>query len=468
MTTSTETLHHPYRTHTCGALVAADEGSVVRLSGWIHRLRDLGGMVFIDLRDHYGITQVVVPEDSDLFEEIRRLEKETVVRIDGRVRMRESPNPRLATGQVEVVATAYEVLGPCEGLPFEVAFEDNAPEETRLRYRYLDLRRQRLHESIQLRSRVIASIRHRMQALGFLEIQTPILTSSSPEGARDYLVPSRLHPGKFYALPQAPQQFKQLLMVAGFDRYFQIAPCFRDESARADRSPGEFYQLDLEMSFATQEDVFEAVEGVLTPVFREASDWKSTDPPYPRITYADAMARYGTDKPDLRNPLELVDVTELLSGGDIRAFSGKVVKALAVPESQGISRSWLDKVEDFAKSRGAAGLLWGRLQEGGKLSGLAGKLLSEDLTGALLDAVGAAPGAAIFLYADTSEAAVADIMGAVRDRVGADLDLIETEVYRFCWITDYPMYERDPETGEIGFNHNPFSMPQGGMEALLA
>lgn len=440
----------------------------MRLAGWVHRLRDLGGMVFLDMRDHYGITQIVVPEGNDIFDAVRELSRESVVRFDGVVRLRESPNPDLPTGRIEIVAADFEVLGPSAPLPFEVAFEDNASEETRLRHRYLDLRRQRLHDNIRLRCGVIASIRRRMTELGFMEIQTPILTSSSPEGARDYLVPSRLHPGQFYALPQAPQQFKQLLMVAGFDRYFQIAPCFRDEAARADRSPGEFYQLDLEMSFATQEDVFEVVERMLTPLFQEFSDRTCTEPPYPRLPYAEAMLRYGTDKPDLRNPLEVVDVSDLLSGGDIDAFDGKVVRALAVPPSDGLSRSFIDKVVDHAKSMGAPGLIWGRVQEDGTLSGFAGKLLSEERITSVRERTGAdETGSAIFLYGDASEHEAARIMGAVRSRLGVGLDLLETDVYRFCWITDYPMYERDEETGEIIFSHNPFSMPQGGMAALL-
>ena len=460
---------HPYRTHNCGELRPDSVGERVRLSGWIHQKRDHGGVLFIDLRDHYGITQVVVPQSSELSGPAGRLPKETAVRFDGILQLRPKglENPKLATGEVEVSATEYEVLGASDPLPFEIAADALISEETRLRYRFLDLRRARLHRNILFRSQIIASIRRHMTALGFNELQTPILTSSSPEGARDYLVPARLHPGKFYALPQAPQQFKQLLMVAGFDRYFQIAPCFRDEAARADRSPGEFYQLDLEMSFATQDDVFDSVEKVLSAVFDEFSDWEATPPPYPRIPYREAMRKYGTDKPDLRNPLQIDDVSDLFAGTAFQAFADKTVRVLPVPGTQGRSRSWFDKIVAWAKSNGASDLLWGKVGDDGKVSGRAQRLLGDEPVESIVRRVRAKPGTTLLFYADRSAKLVETVLGRLRDWLASELDLLEKNTFRFCWITDFPMFERDAESGAVVFSHNPFSMPQGGMEALL-
>ncbi len=462
---------HRYRTHTCGELRKSDIGITAALSGWIHNRRDHGGVLFIDLRDHYGVTQVVVRPETGFQYDVGHLHKESVVRFEGKVipRDEETVNPNMDTGEVELEAGSYEVLSVCESLPFSVFPEEEAPEETRLKYRYIDLRRSRLHESIVMRSKIIAAIRREMQELGFCEFQTPILTSSSPEGARDYLVPSRLHPGNFYALPQAPQQFKQLFMVAGFDKYFQIAPCFRDEDARADRSPGEFYQLDIEMSFATQEDVFKNVEKVMSTVFAEFSDWKVESTPFPRIPYRDAMLKYGTDKPDLRNPIEIREVTEIFRGAGFNAFAqaiekGAVVRAIPVRNISGKPRSFFDRLVEYAQSIGSKGLAYLVYSEN-EVKGPIAKFLSDEKMTDIREQCDVRDGDVVFFVCDLEERA-ARISGEVRTKLGIDLELLESSVFRFCWIVDFPMFERNPETGKVEFSHNPFSMPQGGMEAL--
>ncbi|MEM7051269.1 MAG: aspartate--tRNA ligase [Acidobacteriota bacterium] len=460
---------HRYRTHTCGELRSANAGDRVRLSGWIHRARNLGQLLFLDLRDHYGLTQCVLTPENPHYEAVSELRHESVVAIAGKVVQRESANDDLPTGRVEVMVEEVEVLSAAEVLPLQVSGAHTEPEEMRLRYRFLDLRRDHLHRNIVLRSEVVSAIRRRMTEAGFQEIQTPILTASSPEGARDYLVPSRLHPGHFYALPQAPQQFKQLLMVAGFDRYFQIAPCFRDEDARADRSPGEFYQLDIEMSFVEQEDVFTAIEPVMAGLFAEFSDWQITPTPFPRIPYAEAMLRYGSDKPDLRNPLEIRDVSDLFRGSDVRLFAnaieqGSVVRAVPAPGAGSRSRSWFDKLTKWAKGLGMPGLAYLSFTEDG-LKGSLSKAVPPELAEALRQACGLQVGDAV-LFACDRAAEAAKYAGALRTRMGEDLELLEKNAYRFCWIVDYPLYERDEESGEIIFSHNPFSMPQGGLDAL--
>jgi aspartyl-tRNA synthetase len=459
-----------YRTHTCGELSLAHVGQSVRLSGWVHRKRDHGGLLFVDLRDHYGITQCVATQTGAVFAALEAVRVESVVTVSGEVRARsaDTVNPDLPTGIVEVAVAGVEVLSPADVLPIQVSGTQEYPEELRLRYRYLDLRRERVHRNIVLRSDVIASIRRRMLAQGFLEVQTPILTSSSPEGARDFLVPSRLHPGKFYALPQAPQQFKQLLMVAGFDRYFQIAPCFRDEDARADRSPGEFYQLDVEMSFVEQESVFGAMEPVLHGVFTEFSPWPITPTPFPRIPYADALVRYGTDKPDLRNPIEIADVTRVFAGGGFTVFAraigeGAVVRAIPAPGAASRPRSFFDKMVEHAQGLGMPGLAYVVLGE--ETKGPIAKFLARDAVAEIARAARVGEGDAVFFVCDRPPRA-AEFAGAVRARLGTELGLVEQETYRFCWITDYPFFERDEKTGAITFSHNPFSMPQGGLEAL--
>ncbi|MFW6640491.1 aspartate--tRNA ligase [Nocardiopsis algeriensis] len=457
---------HRYRTHTCGQLRKEHVGQQVRLSGWVHNRRDLGGLLFVDLRDHYGVTQITARPESPVFEQLSRTPKETVVRVTGSVAARsgENVNPNLATGEIEIEAEELEVLGGTDELPLTVFPEDNTSEERRLTYRFLDLRRERMHRNIMLRSRVISSIREKMTALGFNEFQTPILTSSSPEGARDFLVPSRIHPGKFFALPQAPQQFKQLLMIAGFDRYFQIAPCFRDEDSRADRSPGEFYQLDVEMSFVEQEDVFEVIEKVMTDVFREFSEgWEITSP-YPRIAYRDALEWYGTDKPDLRVPMRMTDVTALFDKTDFRAFAGKKVRALAVPDVGGQPRKYFDGIGDFAVEQGAKGLAWIKVGEGGELTGPVAKFVT-GIADELLSELGAGPGHGLFFCASEDEAEINRIMAPVRVEAGRRAGHFEEKAYRFCWIVDFPMFELNDE-GQVEFSHNPFSMPQGGLEAL--
>jgi aspartyl-tRNA synthetase len=467
---------HAYRTHTCAALRAADAGANARLSGWVHRKRDHGGLLFIDLRDHYGITQCVVAQGSPVFAEADALRPESVVTVTGEVVRREGTtiNPKLPTGEVELRVRELAVQSEAALLPIQVAGEVEFPEDLRLRYRFLDLRRERQHRNIMLRAGVIASIRRRMIEAGFTEFQTPILTASSPEGARDYLVPSRLHPGTFYALPQAPQQFKQLCMVAGFDRYFQIAPCFRDEASRADRSPGEFYQLDFEMSFVTQEDVFAAIEPVLAGVFDEFADWGGTKravtpAPFPRIPFEQAMLEFGSDKPDLRNPLRIRDVTEQFRGGAFGLFArniekGAVVRAIPAPGAGGNPRSFFDKLNEWARGQGAGGLGYITF-EGGEARGPIARNLEGERAAAIRDACGLGDGDAVF-FASDKEAAASKFAGQVRTRLGAELDLLERDAFRFCWVTDFPMYERNEDTGQIEFSHNPFSMPQGGLEAL--
>ena len=464
---------HAYRTHTCAALRAANVGETVRLSGWIHRKRDHGQLLFVDLRDHYGITQIVCDTDSPAFKVLDDLRVESVVTVDGSVvaRSPETINPNLATGEIEVRATNVEVQSSAAELPMPVAGEQDYPEDIRLKYRYLDLRREKLHANILLRSAVIASIRRRMIQQGFTEFQTPILTASSPEGARDYLVPSRVHPGKFYALPQAPQMFKQLLMVAGFDRYFQIAPCFRDEDARADRSPGEFYQLDFEMSFVTQDDVFNAIEPVLSGVFQEFADGRSVTPAgeFVRIPYKEALLKYGTDKPDLRNPLLIRDVGEHFRGSGFGLFakivdSGGVVRAIPALRTAEKSRKFFDDMNDWARSEGFAGLGYAT-RKGGEWGGPIAKNHGTEGMDKLAAEMGLGPDDGIF-FAAGKEAEAAKLAGAARTRVAEQLDLIEKNAFRFCWIVDFPMYEYDEDAKKVDFSHNPFSMPQGGLEAL--
>ncbi|WP_374386238.1 aspartate--tRNA ligase [Sandaracinobacter sp.] len=468
---------HAYRTHHCAELTAAHVGQTVRLSGWIHRKRDHGGVLFIDLRDHHGLTQLVVAAGSPFLETLDRLRLESVVTIDGEVvaRSEGTVNPNLPTGAIEVRVRGVSVQSEAAELPLPVAGEAEYPEDIRLRYRFLDLRRERLHRNIVLRSKVISSLRQRMQAQGFTEYQTPILTASSPEGARDFLVPSRLHPGKFYALPQAPQMFKQLLMVAGFDRYFQIAPCFRDEDARADRSPGEFYQLDFEMSFVTQEDVFQAIEPVLAGVFAEFAGWNRDKPwavtegAFPRIPYRESMLKYGNDKPDLRNPLLISDVSEHFRQSGFGLFekivgSGGVVRAIPAPNTAEKSRKFFDDMNEWARSEGHAGLGY-VTRKGGEFGGPIAKNHGTEGMEALYAALGLGPDDGCF-FAAGKELAAAKLAGFARTRVGEQLGLIEQGAYKFCWIVDFPMFEADEETGKIDFSHNPFSMPQGEMTAL--
>ncbi|POX56788.1 aspartate--tRNA ligase [Streptomyces sp. Ru71] len=458
---------HRYRSHTCGELRASDVGTDVRLSGWLHNRRDLGGILFIDLRDHYGITQLVARPGTEAYEALDKVSKESTVRVDGRVVSRgtENVNPDLPTGEIEVEVGEVELLGAAQPLPFTINTEDGVNEERRLEYRFLDLRRERMHRNIMLRTAVIGAIRHKMTALGFNEMATPILTATSPEGARDFVVPSRLHPGKFYALPQAPQQFKQLLMISGFDRYFQIAPCFRDEDARADRSPGEFYQLDIEMSFVEQEDVFQPVEKLMTELFEEFGGGRHVTSPFPRIPFREAMLKYGSDKPDLRAQLELVDITDVFEGSEFKAFAGKHVRALPVPAVQDQPRKFFDQLGDYAVSQGAKGLAWVRVGEDGQLSGPIAKFLTEENVKVLTERLGLEAGHAVFFGAGEFDE-VSKIMGAVRVEAAKRAGHFEENVFRFCWIVDFPMFEKDEETGRIDFSHNPFSMPQGGMDAL--
>ena len=463
---------HRYRSHHCGEPSEALINSKIRLSGWCHRIRDHGGVLFIDLRDHYGLTQCVVDPDSPAFSQAEKLRSEWVARVDGEVRKRPvgTENVDMPTGQVEIYVTEIEVLGRADELPLPVFGDQQYPEDTRLKYRFIDLRREKLHANIMLRGKIIDSLRMRMKQGGFFEFQTPILTASSPEGARDFLVPSRLHPGKFYALPQAPQQFKQLLMVAGFDRYFQIAPCFRDEDARADRSPGEFYQLDVEMSFVTQEDVFQSIEPVLRGLFEEFSNGKTVTQKFPRIPYREAMLKYGSDKPDLRNPLLSCDVSDEFASEDVsfKAFKGKTVRAIPAPGAAVQSRSFFDKLNDWARSEGAPGLGYVLFEEeAGALVGkgpIAKFIPSEVLSKIALKA-GVSKGDAVFFSAG-EETAAAKLAGAARIRIGTELGLSRTNVFEFCWIVDFPMYEWNEDEKKIDFSHNPFSMPQGGMEAL--
>ncbi len=464
---------HAYRTHNCSQLRAGDAGSTVRLSGWIHRKRDHGGVLFVDLRDHYGITQIVADEDSPALPILDRLRVESVVTIEGEVKMRAggTANDKLPTGEIEVFAREVTIQSSADELPMPVAGDAEYPEETRLRYRYLDLRREGVHNNIVLRSKVISSIRKRMIDQGFTEFQTPILTASSPEGARDYLVPSRVHPGKFYALPQAPQMFKQLLMVAGFDRYFQIAPCFRDEDARADRSPGEFYQLDFEMSFVTQDDVFNAIEPVLSGVFQEFAEGRSVTKAgdYPRIPYKEAMLKYGNDKPDLRNPLLITDVTDHFRGSGFGLFAGlvdkgMVVRAVPAPATAEKSRKFFDEMNDWARGEGFAGLGYAT-RKGGEWGGPIAKNHGSEGMDKIAHALGLGPDDGIF-FAAGKEAEAARLAGLARTRVGEQLCLIEEGAFKFCWIVDFPMFEYDEDNKKVDFSHNPFSMPQGEMEAL--
>ncbi|CAL9469392.1 Aspartate--tRNA ligase [Streptomyces sp. enrichment culture] len=459
---------HRYRSHLCGELRSADIGKDVRLSGWLHNRRNLGGILFIDLRDHYGIVQLVVRPGSAVNEQLSSLSKETVIRVDGTVVARgaDNVNPELPTGEIEVEVGEVEVLGAADQIPFTINADDGVNEERRLEYRFLDLRRERMHRNIILRSQVISAIRQKMTAQNFTELATPILSATSPEGARDFLVPSRLHAGKFYALPQAPQQFKQLLMIAGFDRYFQIAPCFRDEDARADRSPGEFYQLDVEMSFVEQEDVFQVIEKVMTELFEEFGGGRHVTSPFPRIPYREAMLKYGSDKPDLRARLELTDVSEIFAGSGFKAFADKHVRALAVPDTAGQPRKFFDQLGEYAITQGAKGLAWVRVGEDGRtLTGPIAKFLTEADTDALLGKLNATAGTAVFFGAGDFEE-VSKIMGAVRVEAARRAGHFEDGVFRFCWVVDFPMFERNEDTGQIEFSHNPFSMPQGGLEAL--
>jgi aspartyl-tRNA synthetase len=465
---------HRYRTHTCGALRADNIGSTVRLSGWCHRIRDHGGLLFIDLRDHYGLTQIVADPDSPAFKTAEKLRAEWVVRVDGRVRARPAgtDNPDLPTGAVEVFATDIEVLGPAGELPMPVFGDQEYPEEIRLKYRFLDLRRERLHRNIIKRGAIIDSLRRRMKEQGFFEFQTPILTASSPEGARDYLVPSRLHPGKFYALPQAPQQFKQLVMISGFDRYFQIAPCFRDEDARADRSPGEFYQLDIEMSFVTQEDVFAAVEPVLRGVFEEFGDGKPVTQKFPRIAYAEALHSYGSDKPDLRNPIRMQDVTAHFRGSGFKVFAGMIasdpaVEVWAIPAPKGGNRAFCDRMNSWAQGEGQPGLgyiFWREGEEGG--AGPLAKNIGVERTEEIRNQLGVNVGDAVFFVAGRPKDFIT-FAGLARAKVGADLGLIDRNQFAFCWIVDFPMYEWNEEEKKIDFSHNPFSMPNLAPEEFL-
>lgn len=465
-----------YRTHTCGELRETHVGQTVKIAGWIHRRRDHGGVAFIDLRDHYGITQVVCGPSNPNFDRLTHLRAESVVSIEGEVIKREAgtENAELATGQIELRVTSIEILSEVEtDLPVPVFGELDYPEDVRLRYRFLDLRRDTLHKNIILRSNVISSLRRRMNDAGFFEFQTPILTASSPEGARDFLVPSRIHPGKFYALPQAPQQFKQLIMVAGFDRYFQIAPCFRDEDARADRSPGEFYQLDIEMSFVTQDDVFAAIEPVLSGVFSEFSNWEADQAPFVRIPYKESMLKYGSDKPDLRNPLIISDVTEVFAREDVtfNAFKGViakggVVRAIPAPNTADKPRSFFDKLNDWArKDMQAAGLGYITFTNG-EAKGPIAKFFTLESLELLKSLANINDNDTVFFACDTEDKA-AKLAGAARNRIGDELDICEKNVYRFCWIVDFPMFEYNEDEKKIDFSHNPFSMPQGGMDALL-
>ena len=462
---------HAYRTHNCGQLRESDVGQTVRLSGWVHRKRDHGNLLFVDMRDHYGITQCVVDVDGAAFKEAESVRAESVIRIDGEVvrRSDDTINPEIPTGRIEVAISDFEVLSKAAELPLPVFGEPEYPEDLRLKYRFLDLRRERMHKNIMLRNRITSSIRQRMIDQGFAEFQTPILTASSPEGARDFLVPARLHPGRFYALPQAPQQFKQLIMMAGFDRYFQIAPCFRDEDARADRSPGEFYQLDVEMSFVTQEDVFEAIEPVMVGLFEEFSDKKVSPAPFPRISYEETMLKYGTDKPDLRNPIEIADVTEVFRRSGFALFAkmiedGAVVRAVPAPGAGGRARSFFDKMNDWAREEGFAGLGYINIS-GGETKGPIAKNLDDERTTKLREELGLGDEDGVF-FACGKAAEAARLAGLARERIGKELELLQKNSFRFCWIVDYPMFEFDEAEGKIDFSHNPFSMPQGGLEAL--
>ncbi len=457
-----------YRTHNCGELRKENVGERVKIAGWVQSIRNLGGLVFVALRDQYGITQAVISGNNELADTVSNIPTESTVSIEGTVGQRTGSeiNENMPTGEVEVVIEKVEILGKrLKNLPFEINSEIEAREDLRLQYRFLDLRNEKLKQNILLRAKIIQFLRTQMIERGFTEVQTPILTSSSPEGARDYLVPSRIHPGKFYALPQAPQQFKQLLMVSGIDRYFQIAPCFRDEDARADRAPGEFYQLDMEMAFATQEDVFEVMEKVMYDTFTKFSSKKVAEYPFPRITYRDAMLKYGSDKPDLRNPLIIQDVTDIFQDTEFNAFKGKSVRAIVTEKTASQTRRFFDEMVEFATSEaGAKGLAWVKVLEDGTLQGSIAKFIDDTHKNKLFEKTGLKPNDAIFFIAD-SENAVSSIAGEIRKELGKRLDIIDKNVFRFCWIVDFPMYELSDE-GKIEFSHNPFSMPQGGMESL--
>ena len=454
-----------YRTHNLGELKIKNVGEEVELAGWIQKIRNLGGMIFIDLRDQFGVTQIVI-NDEKLQEQAKELTTESCIHICGKVVERSSKNPKMETGEIEVVANKIEVLGKCKNvLPFEINTDQEVREDLRLEYRFLDLRNEKLHNNILLRSKILKTLRDKMDELGFYEIQTPILANSSPEGARDYLVPSRIHPGEFYALPQAPQQFKQLLMVSGFDKYFQIAPCFRDEDPRADRAPGEFYQLDFEMSFATQEDVFKVIEEVVPYTFKKFTNWKVDEGPFIRIPYKEAMEKYGIDKPDLRNPLIIQDVTKVFEETEFNAFKNKTIKAIVVPKGAEQGRKFFDKMTEFAVEEcSAKGLAWTKFETDGTIAGGIAKFITEEAKAKLENEYGVKPGDSIFFIADELQTAQ-KIAGLVRIELGKRLDLLEKDVYRFCFIVDFPMYELSDE-GTIDFSHNPFSMPQGGLEAL--
>ena len=465
-----------YRTHTCSQLTKKEVGSKVKISGWINKKRDHGNLLFIDLRDNYGITQCIIDQENKNFKEIEKLQLETVIKIEGSVleRTAETVNKEIPTGEIEVSIDEFEVLGTCKELPMPVFSDQEYAEEIRLKYRFLDLRRKKIHENILLRSKVISFIREQMNKFGFLEFQTPILTSSSPEGARDFLVPSRLNPGKFYALPQAPQQFKQLIMVSGFDRYFQIAPCFRDEDARADRSPGEFYQLDLEMSFVEQEDVFKVVEELLINTFKKFSDKKMLFEKFPRISYDEAMLKYGSDKPDLRNPLIINDITEIFSREDVSfeifkklVKNGSLVRCIVTKNTKDKPRSFFDGIDKWAKDQGWAGLAYFTLEQDKEITakGPVGKFFKEEALKELMKITNAEVGDSIF-FACNKKDEIEKITSQAREKIANDLQLIDENIFAFCWIVDYPMFEIDESNGQIGFSHNPFSMPQGNLETL--
>jgi aspartyl-tRNA synthetase len=469
---------HAYRTHDCGELNAEHTGQTVKLSGWVHRKRDHGNLLFIDLRDHYGLTQLVSVEGNADFQALTDVKLESVITVTGKAvkRTSETVNSDLSTGEIEVVVESYTLESPADPLPVQVNSDREQPEETRLKYRFLDLRREKIHANIMLRSKVISSLRHRMIGQGFNEFQTPILTASSPEGARDYLVPSRIHPGKFYALPQAPQQFKQLLMVSGFDKYFQVAPCFRDEDGRADRSPGEFYQLDIEMSFVTQDDVFAAIEPVLAGVFKEFGTKIVTNTPFPRITYRDSMLKYGSDKPDLRNPIIISDVTDVWRGSGFGIFNkviegGGIIRAIPAPGCAEKPRSFFDNMIEFAKLQGAHGLAYITYKGGADMTpesfgGPLVKFLSNEALAKLVVTAGLQKGDAVF-FASGAELSAAKLAGQVRTHLGNELKLLEEGVFKFLWVIDFPYFEYDEDEKKVIFSHNPFSMPQGGMDALL-
>jgi aspartyl-tRNA synthetase len=462
---------HRYRSHTCGALRDSHIGETVRLSGWVHRVRDHGGVLFIDLRDHYGLTQCVVDPDSPAFAQAEKLRSEWVVRMDGKARRRPegTDNDDLPTGKVEVYVSEIEVLGPAGELPLPVFGDQEYPEDIRLKYRFLDLRREKLHQNIMTRGAIIDSMRRRMKEQGFFEFQTPILTASSPEGARDFLVPSRIHPGKFYALPQAPQQYKQLLMMSGFDRYFQIAPCFRDEDPRADRLPGEFYQLDVEMSFVTQDDVFAALEPVITGVFEEFSKGKPVTKGWRRIPFAEALRKYGSDKPDLRNPLEMQDVSEHFRGSGFKVFARMLEdpknQVWAIPAPGGGSRAFCDRMNSWAQGEGQPGLGYIMWREGGEGAGPLANNIGTERTAAIRAQLGVKEGDAAFFVAGDPDK-FWKFSGLARTRVGEELNLVDKERFELAWIVDFPMYEYDEENKKVDFSHNPFSMPQGGLDAL--